>query len=50
MVIILELYISSTIRIEKTPYTIIAYGVFSYNYLLILIFNMSLQYELTIYN
>lgn len=34
MVIILKLYISITLGIEKTPYTIIAYGVFSYNYLL----------------
>ena len=38
MVIILKLYISITLGIEKTPYTFIAYGVFSYNYLLILTF------------
>ena len=44
MVIILKLYISITLGIEKTPYTIIAYGVFSYNYLLILVFNRKYQY------
>ena len=44
MVIIFKGYLSITLRIEKTPYTIIAYGVFSYNYLLILIFNMEYQY------